>query len=55
MPIPGTTKVQRLQENLRAATVQLTSDDLADIDRAASEITIEGDRYPPEFEQKTYR
>jgi aryl-alcohol dehydrogenase-like predicted oxidoreductase len=55
VPIPGTTKVSRLQENLRSAAVELTSDDLADIDRAASEVTIMGDRYPAELEQKTNR
>jgi aryl-alcohol dehydrogenase-like predicted oxidoreductase len=55
VPIPGTTKVSRLQENLRAAAVELTSGDLADIDRAASEVSIVGDRYPSELEQKTNR
>ncbi len=55
VPIPGTTKVQRLQENLRAASLELTSDDLAEIDRAESEILIVGDRYPAELEQKTDR
>jgi aryl-alcohol dehydrogenase-like predicted oxidoreductase len=53
VPIPGTTKVHRLQENLRAAAVTLTSGDLAEIDRAASEVSIMGDRYPAELEQKT--
>jgi aryl-alcohol dehydrogenase-like predicted oxidoreductase len=53
VPIPGTTKVSRLQENLRAAAIDLTSGDLADIDRAASEIMIVGDRYPAEMEEKT--
>ena len=55
VPIPGTTKLPRLQENLRAAAVELTSGDLAEIDRAASEVTIVGDRYPAELEQKTNR
>ena len=55
VPIPGTTKLARLQENLRAAAIELTSGDLAEIDRAASEVTIVGDRYPPELEQKTNR
>src|SRR5580692_10110539 len=55
VPIPGTTKVPRLQENLRAAAAELTSGDLAEIDRAASEVTIVGDRYPAELEQKTNR
>jgi aryl-alcohol dehydrogenase-like predicted oxidoreductase len=53
VPIPGTTKAPRLQENLRAVAVELTSADLAEIDRAASEVTIVGDRYPAELEQKT--
>ena len=44
-PIPGTTKVHRLEENLRATTLELTSSDRAEIDRAASEVTIVGDRY----------
>jgi aryl-alcohol dehydrogenase-like predicted oxidoreductase len=55
VPIPGTTRVPRLQENLRAAAVELTSGDLAEIDRAASEVTIVGDRYPAELEQKANR
>ena len=55
VPIPGTTKLARLQENLRAAAIELTSGDVAEIDRAASEVTIVGDRYPPELEQKTNR
>ena len=55
VPIPGTTKVPRLQENLRAAAVELTSGDLDEIDRAATEVTIVGDRYPAELEQKTNR
>jgi aryl-alcohol dehydrogenase-like predicted oxidoreductase len=44
VPIPGTTKARRLQENLRAADVELTADDLAEIDRVASEVPIMGDR-----------
>jgi aryl-alcohol dehydrogenase-like predicted oxidoreductase len=55
VPIPGTTKLDRLEENLRAASIELTSQDLAEIDRAASEIHIVGDRYPAEVEQKTNR
>jgi aryl-alcohol dehydrogenase-like predicted oxidoreductase len=55
VPIPGTTKASRLQENLGAAAVELTSADLADIDSAASEVSIVGDRYPAELEQKTNR
>jgi aryl-alcohol dehydrogenase-like predicted oxidoreductase len=55
VPIPGTTKARRLQENLRAAAVELTSDDLAEIDSVASGVSIMGDRYPTELEQKTNR
>jgi aryl-alcohol dehydrogenase-like predicted oxidoreductase len=51
VPIPGTTKAHRLLQNLRAAAVELTSGDIAEIDRAASEVTIVGDRYPAEFPQ----
>jgi aryl-alcohol dehydrogenase-like predicted oxidoreductase len=53
VPIPGTTKLPRLQENLRAAAVKLTSGDLAEIGRAAAEAEIVGDRYPAELEAKT--
>ena len=53
VPIPGTTKLHRLQENLGAAEIELTGDDLAELDRAASEIQIVGDRYPAEVERKT--
>jgi len=53
VPIPGTTKVHRLQENLGAVAVELTSGDIADIERAVAEVTIVGDRYPAEIEQKT--
>ncbi len=55
VPIPGTTKLHRLQENLRAAAVELTSGDLAEIGRVASEVPIAGARYPAELEQKTNR
>ncbi|MGA1832508.1 aldo/keto reductase [Rhizobium wenxiniae] len=46
VPIPGTTKLHRLEENLAAADVELTPDDLARIEKAAAEIRIEGERYP---------
>jgi aryl-alcohol dehydrogenase-like predicted oxidoreductase len=45
VPIPGTTKLHRLEENLGAARVELTPDDLRDIDRAASKIAVQGARY----------
>jgi len=53
VPIPGTTKLNRLEENLGAAEVQLTADDLRAIDGAASKIQIEGARYPEELEKRT--
>src|SRR5213594_1915880 len=46
VPIPGTTKLKRLEENIGAAEIELTADDLREIDRAASEITLQGARYP---------
>jgi len=49
VPIPGTTKLHRLQENLVAAEVRLTPEDLRDIDAALSKIPIAGDRYPPQL------
>jgi aryl-alcohol dehydrogenase-like predicted oxidoreductase len=55
VPIPGTTKLHRLEENLQALAVELSSDDLAALGRAASESAIVGDRYPGEVEQKTNR
>jgi aryl-alcohol dehydrogenase-like predicted oxidoreductase len=53
VPIPGTTKLQRLDENIGALSVELTSGDLRDIDAAASKITVEGARYPERLEQMT--
>jgi aryl-alcohol dehydrogenase-like predicted oxidoreductase len=50
VPIPGTTKPHRLEENLGAAQLELTTDDLREIDEAAANIRIEGNRYPPELE-----
>jgi aryl-alcohol dehydrogenase-like predicted oxidoreductase len=55
VPIPGTTKLHRLEENLGAANVQLTADDLRDIEGAASKIKVEGARYPEALEQLTGR
>ncbi len=51
VPIPGTTKRHRLEENLGAAAIELTSDDLREIDRAASQITVQGARYPEHLQQ----
>ena len=53
VPIPGTTKLSRLEENLDAASVQLTPEDLRAIDTAASKIRVEGARYPEELEKRT--
>jgi len=55
VPIPGTTKLHRLDENLGAAKVELTSDDLRDIEGAAAKIKVEGARYPEALEQLTGR
>jgi aryl-alcohol dehydrogenase-like predicted oxidoreductase len=55
VPIPGTTKLHRLEENIGAVTVELTPDDLREIDDAASQITVQGARYPEQLEQMTYR
>jgi aryl-alcohol dehydrogenase-like predicted oxidoreductase len=52
-PIPGTTKLDRLRENNGAANIQLTDEDLRDIDAAASKIKVEGDRYPERLERMT--
>jgi aryl-alcohol dehydrogenase-like predicted oxidoreductase len=51
VPIPGTTKRERLAENLGAATIQLTADDLRDIDRAAAQIAVHGARYPDHLQK----
>jgi aryl-alcohol dehydrogenase-like predicted oxidoreductase len=53
VPIPGTTKVARLDENIGAAAVELSSQDLRDIDSAASKINVEGARYPERLEKMT--
>jgi aryl-alcohol dehydrogenase-like predicted oxidoreductase len=55
VPIPGTTKLHRLDENIGAATVQLTADDLSDIESAASKITVQGARYPEHIERMSNR
>ena len=54
-PIPGTTKLHRLDENIGAASVELTEDDLHEIDSAASKITVQGARYPEQLEALTGR
>jgi aryl-alcohol dehydrogenase-like predicted oxidoreductase len=54
-PIPGTTKLARLEENIGALSVELTPDDLREIDAAASKITVQGARYPEKLEAMTGR
>ena len=53
VPIPGTQKLERLEENIGAGAVELTSEDLREIDSAASKITIQGARYPDDLEKRT--
>ena len=53
VPIPGTTKLQRMEENIGAASVELTAEDLREIDSAASQITVQGERYPEDMERRT--
>jgi aryl-alcohol dehydrogenase-like predicted oxidoreductase len=55
VPIPGTTKLHRLEENIGAVSVELTPDDLRDIESAASNITVQGARYPEQLERMTGR
>ena len=53
VPIPGTTKLHRLEENIGAVTIELSADDLQLIENAASKITVEGARYPEHIEKMT--
>jgi aryl-alcohol dehydrogenase-like predicted oxidoreductase len=55
VPIPGTTKLHRLEENLGASSIRLTADDLREIDGAAAAITVHGTRYPEHLERLTGR
>ena len=55
VPIPGTTKLTRLEENIGAAEIRLRPDDLLEIDSAASQITVQGARYPEHIEQLSGR
>jgi aryl-alcohol dehydrogenase-like predicted oxidoreductase len=55
VPIPGTTKVHRLEENLAAADVELTREELRDIDSTISRIDVQGDRYPAELQERVGR
>jgi aryl-alcohol dehydrogenase-like predicted oxidoreductase len=55
VPIPGTTKPHRLEENIGAAALELTTDDLREIDRAGAQITVHGARYPEHLQRMTGR
>jgi len=55
VPIPGTTKLHRLEENIGAASLELTSDDLREIDRAAAQATVQGARYPEHLQKMSGR
>ena len=55
VPIPGTTKLNRLEENMGALAVELTPDDLEQIDRAAAKITVQGERYPEQLQKLVNR
>jgi len=55
VPIPGSRKLERLEENIGAVAVKLTADDLQEIESALSEITIQGDRYPKDIERQSGR
>jgi aryl-alcohol dehydrogenase-like predicted oxidoreductase len=55
VPIPGTTRLARLEENIGSVSVELTADDLASIEKAAAQITIQGTRYPEHIEKMTGR
>jgi aryl-alcohol dehydrogenase-like predicted oxidoreductase len=55
VPIPGTTKLHRLEENIGAANIELSANDLQDINAAVSQITVRGDRYPAHLQQRVNR
>lgn len=55
VPIPGTTKLHRLEENIGAAEIELTADEVREIERAASSIAVQGERYPEHIERMSYR
>ncbi|MFN7928165.1 MAG: aldo/keto reductase [Blastocatellia bacterium] len=55
VPIPGTTKLHRLEENLGAAAIELTADDLREIENAVAKIAVQGDRYPAAMQQMINR
>jgi len=53
VPIPGTTKLSRVEENIAAADIELTQGELKSIDEALAQIKVEGERYPEELEKRT--
>jgi aryl-alcohol dehydrogenase-like predicted oxidoreductase len=55
VPIPGTTKLHRLEENLGAANIELSENDLRDITAAVSKIAVQGDRHPAHLQQRVNR
>ena len=55
VPIPGTTKLQRVEENIGAVALELTPEDLRELDSLTSQVTVQGDRYPEEVERMTNR
>jgi len=55
VPIPGTTRLERLDENIRAVAIGLTADDLRELDAATAQIEVQGARYPEELERMTNR
>jgi aryl-alcohol dehydrogenase-like predicted oxidoreductase len=55
VPIPGTTKLHRLEENIGAEQIELTPDELREIERATSNVSVQGERYPEHIEQMSYR
>jgi aryl-alcohol dehydrogenase-like predicted oxidoreductase len=55
VPIPGTTKLHRLEENINAADLELTASDRQEIDAALSSVTVQGDRYPPHLQARVGR
>ena len=55
VPIPGSRKLERLEENIGAVDVELTADDLGEIESALSEITVQGDRYPQDMKKMSGR
>jgi aryl-alcohol dehydrogenase-like predicted oxidoreductase len=55
VPIPGTTKLTRMEENIGSTRIELTAEALQELDQATAQIAVQGERYPPELERMTYR